>query len=323
MDLIKSLGTMAFGTRMKRLTERLMRGVSRVYKELDIDFEARWFPILYILHENILHKKPALGITEIARELGLTHPAVNQLAGEMARRGLVSSSRDPGDERRRLLSLTPEGQRLVGKLRPVWADVRMATEELLAETGNSFLAALEGLEKSLKREDIFERIMARRRARLAGRVRIVDYRYRYREDFRRLNYQWLEEYFEVEPHDEEVLADPEGAIIDRGGHIFMALAEGAAVGTAALMKIDERSYELAKMAVAPEVRRRGIGTRLLEAALGRAAATGAGRLYLETSPGLKAAVNLYKKHGFRRVAAGSKWHFKVRRESILMTKKLK
>jgi 2-hydroxychromene-2-carboxylate isomerase len=77
MDLIIELGELALASRLKRLSERLMRDVSRVYRELDEPFEARWFPLLRAL----LEESPQ-GVTQVARALGLTHPAVNQLAGD-------------------------------------------------------------------------------------------------------------------------------------------------------------------------------------------------------------------------------------------------
>ena len=49
MDLIKQLGPMALGSRLKRLTVRMNKDVSRVYRELGLDFEARWFPVAYLL----------------------------------------------------------------------------------------------------------------------------------------------------------------------------------------------------------------------------------------------------------------------------------
>ena len=45
MDLIKQLGPMALGSRLKRLTIRMNKDISLIYRKLGIEFEARWFPV--------------------------------------------------------------------------------------------------------------------------------------------------------------------------------------------------------------------------------------------------------------------------------------
>ena len=61
--------------------------------------------------------------------------------------------------------------------------------------------------------------------------------------------EWLKKYFKVEPKDEIVLSDPQGQIIDQGGMIFYAKYNDAIIGTVSLLKIDNATFELSKMAV--------------------------------------------------------------------------
>jgi len=49
MDLIRQLGVLAFGSRLRRLNERLSKDVSRIYRDQGIGFEVRWFPVFYLL----------------------------------------------------------------------------------------------------------------------------------------------------------------------------------------------------------------------------------------------------------------------------------
>ena len=51
---------------------------------------------------------------------------------------------------------------------------------------------------------------------------IVSFSSKYREYFKKLNYEWIEKYFKVEDHDKYVLANPEEAILSKGGSIFFA-----------------------------------------------------------------------------------------------------
>lgn len=51
-------------------------------------------------------------------------------------------------------------------------------------------------------------------------VNIVEWDEDYRQDFISLSLEWLEKYVSVEPIDLEMLNDPEGYILSRGGAIF-------------------------------------------------------------------------------------------------------
>lgn len=131
------------------------------------------------------------------------------------------------------------------------------------------------------------------------RFDIVPYRPDYAPDFARLNRAWLERYFTVEPLDEEYLADPEGRILGPGGEIFFAVVSGRVVGTCAAIMRPEQSFELAKLAVAPEVQRGGIGRALAQAVITFARARNARRVTLVSSSILVPALRLYETLGFR------------------------
>jgi putative acetyltransferase len=131
-------------------------------------------------------------------------------------------------------------------------------------------------------------------------VSIVDYSERWRDDFARLNLEWLERWFTVEPIDREVLGDPQTHIIAGGGHVLFAIdGEGHAVGTVALKHEGEGVFELTKMAVDPAVRGAGIGRLLMLGALEAFRARGGHELFLESSSKLGPALALYESVGFR------------------------
>lgn len=313
MDIIQELGALAFASRLKRISERLMKDVSNVYKDQDFDFQARWFPVLFILSQ-----KSPLSVTEIARELRLTHPAVNQIAASASKAGLLASSRDQNDDRRRLLSLTPAGKKLVVKLVPIWRDIETATAELLQSSGPDLLGALDRIEKSLDENDMYQRVSERIKKRMFEAVEIINYRPQLKKYFQALNRDWLTEYFTVESEDEKILADPQGKIIKKGGTVLFARLNGDVVGTTALLPRENSTYELTKMAVDKNFRRRQIGRRLLAAAVETARDGKAVRLVLLTSPRLKAALNLYRRFGFVETGMPD-WATCYRRCSIFMT----
>lgn len=145
--------------------------------------------------------------------------------------------------------------------------------------------------------------------------RIVDYRPELRGDFERLNRDWLERLFTLEPVDLKYFANPKQEILDRGGEIFFAETGNEIVGTATILD-EEGRLELAKMAVTPSAQGRGIGALLVQEAIRRAKARGADKLMLVTNSGLAPAIALYRKLGFQEVFRGQ--HPKYKRGDLIM-----
>ena len=122
--------------------------------------------------------------------------------------------------------------------------------------------------------------------------------------FRRLNVEWLERYFVVEPDDDLVLRHPLREIIEPGGVILLAEIAGEIVGCVALIAQpgDPASWEMAKLAVTAGFQGRKIGRRLAEASIDEARARGARRVLLVTNSGLAPARRLYESMDFRYLA---------------------
>jgi ribosomal protein S18 acetylase RimI-like enzyme len=153
-------------------------------------------------------------------------------------------------------------------------------------------------------------------------IKIVDFHPRYSHLFRDLNYEWLEEFFEIEPYDRIVLGDPQKHIIRHGGCILFAQVKREIVGTCALQKHTEKKYELAKMSVSSTHRGNGIGHALARAAIERARTLGADKLVLATSKKLLAANHLYESLGFKYVDLSEIGPLPYKRESVVMALKL-
>ena len=80
-------------------------------------------------------------------------------------------------------------------------------------------------------------------------VQIELYKPEYKNDFIRLNKEWIETYFKIEASDIDTFTHIDD-IVDQGGQIFLAIYNGEVVGCCALKYHEEnQSYELAKMAV--------------------------------------------------------------------------
>jgi putative acetyltransferase len=129
-------------------------------------------------------------------------------------------------------------------------------------------------------------------------IRIVSFAPHHASAWRTLNEAWIERFFAIEPKDRSMLDDPAGTVITQGGMIFIAEHDEQAVGCAALLKMEDGGFELAKMAVDDTAKGAGIGRRLIEACIDAARAAGAYRVYLESNSALAPALGLYRSAGF-------------------------
>jgi GNAT superfamily N-acetyltransferase len=132
-------------------------------------------------------------------------------------------------------------------------------------------------------------------------VEIRVYEDRFAEAFKEMNLEWLDKYNLTESHDLQVLQDPKGTIIDRGGYIFLAMEGDIPVGSAALMKESEKHFELAKMTIVPAWRGKGISKLLIKQCINKAIESGADRLFLFSNHQLTTALQLYTTFGFKHV----------------------
>lgn len=131
-------------------------------------------------------------------------------------------------------------------------------------------------------------------------VEVVCFAPQYAPAFAALNREWIETYFEIEDEDLKMIEHPQEYVLDGGGEIFTALIDGAPVGTVAMVRTDDTTFELAKMAVAPACQGLGISHRLMEACIAFARGNGAREIFLITNDILKPAMALYEKSGFVR-----------------------
>jgi N-acetylglutamate synthase-like GNAT family acetyltransferase len=139
--------------------------------------------------------------------------------------------------------------------------------------------------------------------------------------FRRLNEEWIAAHFVLEDEDRRQLEDPVAAYVEPGGEILMAELDGVVGGCVAIVPDGTGAFELSKMAVAPALRGRGAGRRLLTAAVERARELGATSLFLGSSTKLLPAVHLYESVGFRHVPRES-LHMPYARATVFMRMEL-
>lgn len=128
---------------------------------------------------------------------------------------------------------------------------------------------------------------------------IEPYRPEHARAFEELNRAWLVGNGLLEPADEPNLTNPDETIIGSGGQIFVAVEDGAVVGTCAVVPHGPDEFELVKLAVAPAEQGHGVGRTLVDVCVSAARQAGARRITLISNSRLEAALRLYERVGFR------------------------
>jgi len=292
MDVFNHLGELALGSRLKRLSDQIMRDGTKIYRQSGIDFEPRWFPVYYALS-----KESPSGVTEIAKSLGISHAAVSQVVRELLRKGLLVAVKDELDGRRKLLSLSEQGIKLLPRIQDLWNDIAVAIHQMINHHQTNIIDSIREVESSFAESSLHNRVTAVTQDRCMDQIEIIEYQDKYKHLFKKLNYAWISKYFEVEDMDERILSNPK-RVIEKGGSILFAKIKDQIVGTCALIKIDKHTYELVKMAVDEDYQGRHVGKKLGLAIIDKSIELGAKKLILESNKNLIPALNLYKKLGF-------------------------
>ena len=153
-DFLDQLGALALGSRLKRLSERMLADAGRVYQHFGIDVQPRWFPLM-----ALLQRRGEVTVVEAADAVGVSQPAISQFAKQLAQAGLVDLRACRDDGRRRRLTLTAAGEQAIAAMQPMWAAVDAAARELCAAAGFDVLAVLRALEHALAEKSLLQRTL--------------------------------------------------------------------------------------------------------------------------------------------------------------------
>lgn len=291
-DLFEELEHLALGSRLKRLSERMMSDVARIYKHYGHDLEPGMFPVL-----ACLDRFSSLGIVEMAQCIGVSQPSISRAVKDLKKRKLVKFSYDRQDLRKKNVELSTEGLRTVQRLKEgLWPAVRQAATELCRSNGTDFLDQIRDIERRLAARPLSERTKYLDTPQDA--VEILPFNEDLAGYFDSINREWIQAMFKVEATDDRILRYPQEDIIAKGGAILFARTSDGIMGTGALLKTGEGKFELTKMGVLQKSRGMKVGEKLLRALIAEAHDRDAKLLYLLTNTDCAAAIHLYEKNGF-------------------------
>ena len=288
-DILSDLGPIFLGSRLKRLAERLQAGAARVVTDAGLPMQPAHMPLLAALDRG------PLTVGQLAEAVGTSQPGVTRTTGQLIEMGLIQSS-SGADQRQHTLSLTAAGETAMARTKMLlWPRIEIAVREICDGLSGPLLDQIAAIETALAVKPFHERVASTAQASLI----IRDYSDDLARDFYEINAEWISTMFHLEQTDREVLENPRERIVEPGGAILFVEAPGLGiVGTCALQKTGEGSFELTKMGVRATARGLKTGEFLLGAIIDRAKAMRAENLYLLTNRRCEAAIHLYEKLGF-------------------------
>src|SRR6267154_5038562 len=144
-DVVKELGYLTLGTRLKRLGERLQAQTQVVLEHADVAIPASHFPVL-----GALERLGAMNVGELTEAMGMSQPGVTRLLDKLQAEGLVRSTQLADDRRVRTIALTKSGRQLISQSkRTAWPLIEAAVADACAGPAQPLLAVLAALEEAL------------------------------------------------------------------------------------------------------------------------------------------------------------------------------
>lgn len=285
------------GSRLRRLSERLLSDVAQIYRSAGIDFEAPWFPLFYLLKH-----KGAISVTDLAREVEITHSGASQMVTLLEKKGLVRCDADPSDKRIRIVSFTQKGEERLAQVQPVWKALSAATQGLLAEREHSaaLLSAFDELEAGLDERGLHSRTMEDLEKRLLlERLELLPYDADHDSAFRDLVLGWLRENPVHHIEDTCFLNETEAMIQRNDLHVLLAGLEKRIVGTVVAQRCDASVTRIVLLAVLPAFRNMGLESQLMKQVLADLQLQGVTRVDHLLSSQNSDSIGIFQKEGFQ------------------------
>lgn len=144
-DVVKALGYLSLGTRLKRIGETLQAQTQAVLAAHGFEQPAAHFPLL-----ATLDRLGPLSVGELSQAVGVSQPVVTRSLRGLEDDGLVQSATSAEDLRVRRVGLSRKGRGLVQRAQAeAWPAIEAAVAQACVNLKGDLLAQLAALEAAL------------------------------------------------------------------------------------------------------------------------------------------------------------------------------
>lgn len=156
-DIVRELGLLCLGTRLRRIGERMQSDVQQVIDDLELPVQASSYPILAALDQY-----GPLGVGELAETVGVAQPGMTRSVNRLLADGLVEILPAGRDQRRRTVALSEAGRSLVARSRrEIWPEIEGGVADLCGPDGGALLQILDALEARAADRPLHSRLRRR------------------------------------------------------------------------------------------------------------------------------------------------------------------
>ncbi|MCG8530291.1 MAG: MarR family winged helix-turn-helix transcriptional regulator [Desulfovibrionales bacterium] len=241
MSIHKNAGALLLGTRLKRLSDKFLCDLSKIYRNRDIRFEAGWFPVFYLLDTQ-----EKVTISCLSKQLEITHSGASQMVATLKKKGFIQLNQIQEDKRMKTVCLTPKGREKLDEIKPIWTAIQESLEDIIPPGEDQprvlqLLGELESAMAHLNFVDLVENKLAENHS--MEEVRIGPYGEDQDEALKALVLNWLSESPESMPEDMDWLNHPQGVLKEKRSALFTAGQGKSLIGACAVTQ-REKSAEL-------------------------------------------------------------------------------
>jgi DNA-binding MarR family transcriptional regulator len=152
-DVVKALGHLSLGTRLKRIGETLQAQTQAVLAAHGLEQPAAHFPLL-----AALDRLGSLSVGELSQAVGVSQPVVSRSLRGLEHDGLLQSEPHEKDARVRRVGLSRKGRAFVQRARrEAWPAVEGAVAQACSGLKGELLAQLSALEDALADKPLLQR----------------------------------------------------------------------------------------------------------------------------------------------------------------------
>ncbi len=146
MDIVRHLGPLMLGSRLKRLGERLQADTALYLEAEGFAVQPSQYPLLAALDAN-----GPMTVSELVAAVGVSQPGITRNLLRLVDVGFVEMSRVHRDQRHKTATLTAQGSEVMARSkREIWPCVGGAVGELCAGLSGSLLEQLTIIEERLE-----------------------------------------------------------------------------------------------------------------------------------------------------------------------------
>lgn len=155
-DVVRELGHLSLGTRLKRIGETLQAQTQAVLAAHGFEQPAAYFPLL-----AALDRLGPLSVGELSQAIGVSQPVITRSLRGLEDDGLIGSETSEEDRRVRRIALSRKGRGLVQRAqREAWPAIEAAVAGACAGLSGDLLAQLAALEDALNDAPLLQRVQA-------------------------------------------------------------------------------------------------------------------------------------------------------------------